>query len=350
MNKIFFVLFYFAVQLAGWNSHALENLNWDDQALQSGQKPNGIFIAPNEVYPQRLSPYVNIAPPGAYVSVGTERGFIGFALTPQATSLVLIDIDKGIVVYNQINTLLLKISKNRKHYLELRLHPNVESWMNASEEARLTDLEKAFLLEQVKNWKTTVVENSEFSFFHKNPKNPDDKFYAANYLYSDELFQRIHQLAKADLIYSLNLNLRNNNSVKLLIEKMKTRDMSLSVLDISNAWGSSQIPSEFLAKDFELFNSIATNSSLLVTTGFSNFIHALDQAIDDTKNPFQYSIYNFEHMRRYIDFRAFAESLELTRGRVFPTATVFNREELKMKCIFYLREQWSRIKPAWLFP
>src|SRR5438552_1673525 len=60
------------------------------------------YISPNEKYPQDMTGILAQSNGGAYISVGTERSFIGFAMS-NATHLVAIDLDEQVNKFNQIN-------------------------------------------------------------------------------------------------------------------------------------------------------------------------------------------------------------------------------------------------------
>src|SRR4051812_25922144 len=68
---------------------------------------HGYFLAPNERFPQHLRPVLADSAPGVYVTVGTERGFIGTTMSG-ADYLFLFDIDLWAVYYNRATILLLR--------------------------------------------------------------------------------------------------------------------------------------------------------------------------------------------------------------------------------------------------
>lgn len=282
----------------------------------------GKFTAPNEEYPQRLIPYLQKAPSGVIVAVGTERGFIDAANTPNATGLLLTDIDKSIVAYNQVNMLLLKISKDRdrENYDELRLHPSESEWLQAAERAHLDPATTRHLLSQLNNWKADVVDNRDFASFQRPPTRRWSKFGPANYLYNDNPFAKIQKLAKSNTVAPMELNLSNAEAVENLVSQMKQEHLTLSVLDLSNAWWNFHIDRKVLKRDLELFNSVASPETLLIITNYRWPAHG-HAALDRTNSPFQYSVYTFNHIRKFKTVSDFVATLRwsLFRAHRQPT-------------------------------
>ena len=285
----------------------------DDGLLQRHiwENVSGKFAVPNEEYPQKLFPYLRNAPYGAYVSVGTERGFLGAANSPNVTRLILIDRDVKSVAYNQVNTLLLRISSSRYEYLRLRLHPSPIRWKEAAIQAGLTQAEIRFLDYQCSNWRYQVAQYERFTTFHTPPRSPKDKFGVGNYLNDDAAFAKIHALAKDNKILALQLDLSFPVDVQNFVWLMHHEQIPLSVLDLSNAWWREFIKRESLVDDLALFNTIATPKSLLVTTHSPRYrVHRLASfAFSKKETPFKYSVYTFAHIRSFQKISKFVSTL-----------------------------------------
>lgn len=250
----------------------------------------GTYIAPNEEYPGRLAPTLTSSPPGAYIAVGTERGFIGAALTPAASHLILADMDPNVTLYNRINILLLKIAgPHRADYLRLRLQPQLVEWELSAQRVSLSATDVQFLRNHFQTWKTNVVNNYAFRAFHQQPEHLSDKFANANYLYHDGLHARLYKLASEDKITTVELNLADPAASAKLVDEMNAAGIGISVVDISNAWWRVFIPREKLVASLEKFNAIAAPSARLVLTGYSFFGIATSE--------FQYFVSDFQHIR-----------------------------------------------------
>ncbi len=209
------------------------------------------FLAPNEKNPQHLKPLVKQAPMGAYISVGTERGFIGAALTPGATHLVLTDIDPNVVQFNQINIALLTLSGSQSEYLKLRMAQDEKAWTQIGLTA-----------ENYQFWKKST-EAKGFQEFH----NPDSgTFQNANYLFDPILFKKLQTMAKEGKIAAIHLNLEDTENVLALGKYLKSKNIPLSVLDISNAWKYGLLKGATTHPYVEALEAITLPSSLLVAT------------------------------------------------------------------------------------
>ena len=200
----------------------------------------GIYAVPNELTPIKAIPVLRRAPSGAYLSIGTERGFMSASLSPQITSLICFDYDHGAVLYDLVNAGLLKLSKNRHDYLNLRLTENFEQWRNRMKQIPLrAEIKQVLEKEETFQWWTTNVrERGDFVEFHE-PAPSAAKAYpykGANYLYDDVLFQRIHDLAMKDKISAFAVDLRDPSQVQALADAIRANNESLAIIDISNVW------------------------------------------------------------------------------------------------------------------
>ena len=174
------------------------------------------FLIPNEEYPSDAIPLFDHAPAGVYIAVGTERGFISAALTPNITHLLLADVDYEVVRYNRLNIALLKVAKSRRDYLHLRLGARAKEWKARAYASSIIDKKEIRLLADAtiwKWWKEKVRDYSKFRRFHA--PLPHDRsvpfvFKSANYLYYDALFERIKDLAVKNRIDVVQLDLRDH--------------------------------------------------------------------------------------------------------------------------------------------
>jgi hypothetical protein len=75
------------------------------------------YLVPNELNPYLVKLHFDLLDEaGLLVSTGTERSFIDLALCEKCTGLVGVDINPRVKAYNDFNTLLLRLSENRKDY------------------------------------------------------------------------------------------------------------------------------------------------------------------------------------------------------------------------------------------
>lgn len=183
----------------------------------------GAFVAPNEQYPQNSSSLLREAPRGAYVTVGTERGFISAGIAARIDLLVLTDIDLAVVQFNRINIALLKVAGSRENYVSLRLEAPSSKWALAAKDPLMTPEERK-LLRNPDAWKWWVesVRGREgknalfFESFHRPPSaaGVDEAFHSANYLFYDDQFARVSGMAKADRIHVLPVDYRDLRQIE----------------------------------------------------------------------------------------------------------------------------------------
>lgn len=289
------------------------NPNSPIQAKLNGKKI-GEYIAPNEQYPQQAIEVFESAPSGAYVSVGTERGFMGAAMSPKVTHLVLLDRDPGVNTYNRINVLLLKMAKDRTDYLKLRLNPTEARWRERAQQAQLDSHDVDFLLKHVRDWYLSVAVSKEFDDFQTEAKSEKSKFGSANYLFNDQLFERIHQMAKAGNIAVGEIAITDSAALdSYVISKLKAKNIPLSVLDISNAWWFMYTKFS-VSKTLKAFNPIANDTSILLTTTGSisprAYVRVITNALAKKLDTgWVYRAYTFKLLRSYPSFEAFRRQL-----------------------------------------
>jgi hypothetical protein len=246
-------------------------------AAQEALPTPNVFLAPNEVNPELIKSVVANSPEGAYATVGTERGFIQAALAPHITDLYFLDREAGTVLYNDINTELLRaswqenlsIDENRLRYVHYRLEATFEEWQKTGQK----------LLSEQKNfdWFTKSVRGRAFHDFNTPPKNSRlAAFRNANYLYDDRMFGKIQKMALDGKIHSLQLDLGSNEGslnkkgVQEFLTLLEQRKTPLAVFDLSNAWSRKYLGPQNTAELVELLaaSPVTTNDSVFVITDY----------------------------------------------------------------------------------
>jgi len=333
-----------------------------------------VYLAPNENYPQKALSIFQKAQAGAYITVGTERGFIAAANSPNVTHLVLLDNNISVVAFNKINTILLKMAKTREDYLRLRFgggfyskpflqaliqmaklvparwreHANDpfldllgDSKINAleeayrevfpgrdykafMEEARQSGLSKEEInfLETCRNsheGKTNIqiwdeVVNGGFSFgkFHRESLPGVGKFSGVNYLYNEEAFTKLSRMAKEGRILSGLVDISDPQELSNIVAQLKSQNIRLSVFDISNAWWWRWMGYKGTTNALKAISEIATDDSLLVTTQRNNIaMWPVQMVLERTKAPVVYKAFSFKQIKKFADFMAFAKYLKV---------------------------------------
>ncbi len=253
------------------------------------------FVVPTEHNQRDSIPIVKEAPSGAYVSVGFERSFVGAAITPAATHLVILDRNPNLVQLARYNAGLLALARDRADYLQLRLKGNAETIRQRTENSQVASDYRQALLDpeteklfdiHVREKRTDhfffgpwgAGRRETFSVFHSPPPNKGGEYgyRDANYLHDDKLFERLQAMARAGNISAAKAELSDKTQVKSVVAKLAERSVGLSVLDVSDTWYHSNrqrisflTPSESLDL-WQSFGAVAKPESVLLMTAWDS--------------------------------------------------------------------------------
>ena len=223
----------------------------------------GQFVAPNEWHQEDTLPIIKDAPKGAYVAVGTERGFVGASLTPNATHLILTDFDPDVVEYNRINIALLAVANDRQDYLKLRQARVYSEWKGRLPLTR----------EQFSFWRTyqnqLTEDNSYYVKFDMDVLQMDQYFIGSSYLKDDKLFAKLQKMARENKLQAVLLDYSNLEGVKKFVSDLIAAKIKISVFDPSNAWVDLYTLSNLMDDMLnEIRRATLENSRLLVSRGY----------------------------------------------------------------------------------
>ena len=236
-------------------------------AAKAGPSIPGAYLPPNEQHPALALPIYRKSNHGVYVSVGTERSFIGAALTG-AKGLYVIDYDPLAVRFAKVNRALLTASTDRADYANLRLIASQDVWRQRSQQLEGEDKETlaspdswAFWDKRVRNsWDTG------FGHFHIAPQQADDPFFAADYLFDDRLYRHLNRLAKSARIWARLLDLRHEKEVRALCDDLKSRRLPIGVIDTSDVPSADFGGASAAARYVMLFSRYAQDDTLFLST------------------------------------------------------------------------------------
>ena len=234
------------------------------------QPTPGIYLPPNEQHPAVALPVYTRSNHGVYVSVGTERSFLGAALS-RASALFIIDYDPDAIRFASINRALLAASTSRADYINLRLSAPPEVWRRRSQRMAREDRET---LADPASWtfwdqkvrKNESAWNNAFGHFHTQPKSPTDPFFAANYLFDDRLYAHLSALAKASRIWATQLDLRHDNDVRAFCDQLRSKGLTLGVIDTSDVPNSSDNGTTIAAQYIHLISHYAPDNAIFLNT------------------------------------------------------------------------------------
>ncbi len=241
----------------------------NNPAAESQPTP-GIYLPPNEQHPAVALPIYRKSNHGAYVSVGTERSFIGAALS-RADALFVIDYDPLAIRFANINRALLAASIDRADYVNLRLSASPELWLQRSRRVAAEDKETLSNPDSWTFWDKKVRKNqtawdNAFGHFHIEPKGPSDPFFAANYLFDDRLYKYLSQLARSERIWALQLDLRHENEVRSFCGKLKSMGLTLGVIDTSDVPNAPENGTSLAAQYVKLISQFAPDNAFFLNT------------------------------------------------------------------------------------
>jgi hypothetical protein len=243
---------------------------------QQGLQETNLFIAPNEHSQTLLRSHLAKAPKGAYIGVGADRGFMAAALMPEVTSVYLTDYSPEIVLFNRINIALLAIAQDRNDYVQLRLNAfcsdNTCLWENFLQESPAAKPWIRLLLANKKNqlfWKKNVIQNEDENMkaLHLPPHqltSTTEGF--VNYLHEDRYFYPLQKLAREEKLHPVQMNFNDATQISGFFDALKTGNIKIAVLDLSNAWWDCFIDRANLLASVSRFQEQSFPQSLLILT------------------------------------------------------------------------------------
>jgi len=92
-----------------------------------GDHDHETYVKPNEYRPDVVENLLKKTNTGVYISVGSERSFIGASMA-NSEYLYLVDYDYIVNQYNMINIWLLQLAVNYTSYIHLRNAKTIETW------------------------------------------------------------------------------------------------------------------------------------------------------------------------------------------------------------------------------
>ena len=230
----------------------------DAQMKTGGIDESGIrsithHILPNEDFPFEAKEAFNQCPENqALISVGTDRGLS----TPyKPSSIIQADFQKAVVFYNNFNIEMVRACKTRADYLKLRRAKTAEDFKAALADIKYKPDDRHIDISDSKYMNLYLELKSGCSY--DNPSDEQFERYAAegdlpsrnmrsgyinSYLYNDDEFGRIKQLADHDKIVTRHCNLASSEDMTELSKEVKSTNQKIGALDLSNAWWSGYIP------------------------------------------------------------------------------------------------------------
>lgn len=258
------------------------------------------FLIPNETDLGQHRLQFQSLSSGFYLSVGTERGFMSAAMHgANSEGLILVDRDPKVVVFNYYNRALLALAHSPTDYRYLRLEASfeiIQKRLKTVDSLQLSEHNKVVLQQHdLWKWWRLIHQMPSWKTFLINPEsNQEGEFRGANYLYDDQLFKKISQLAKNNKIIIFNSRLENQNLVAQLEFVLAEHKSQIAVVDTSNAWSTGYIGPEETVKTLKRLTHLLRPKSHLIMTYLSQ------QRAQDNSSRFKFYFYDLQD--KNIDF------------------------------------------------
>lgn len=273
-------------------AEAFLNLEGVYSAEANGSRPvnaPGVYVSPNELYPEKAIPLYKQASQGVHLSVGTERGFIGAGLNPNATHLLLVDNNPLAVRFNWMNIGFLQLAKDREDYLHLRYHATYDEIRERLEKAakgKVHPAANAHLrdIPMFRWWEEKVrpdprgfADLNWLQGTNKKSSNMAKKraFEKSSYLHIDEVFDRVHALAQEGKIFAFQQNIADKNFPERLQSLLGPEKLKIGTADISNAWWTEYVGKEGMKNFTQAIDQSGSGRTLLILTHSNHATYGL---------------------------------------------------------------------------
>lgn len=194
------------------------------KTLTESKKDHSCFTFVTETDQQLSIEILKSAKPGLYSSVGAERAIFGFNMTPNATGLLFIDYDPGVILFNLINLEMIEKSKEHSNYINMRKSSSYSDLFNLLPESysqHYVNLKNPSLIKWFQN-----LSNREL----------DDNLAKFSPLYDEESYCRVKKFSLENKIYFRPYDFGSLGDAKNLGTELNIHSQNISVLDISNLW------------------------------------------------------------------------------------------------------------------
>lgn len=209
---------------------------------EEAEDPSIAFIRPNEINLENQLEILRNASPGALITVGTDRGDFTASMAPQITKVVKIDRSAYVVRYNRIQRALFSISRDHRHFKELRGTKKFSDWERFNPHRWQSDLDKENF-----QWWRLMIQNRRIDLDRRDRREE----FRFDFLEDASLYDRVAQLAKADQSRVLQINLRDLDAFEDILKRIKSEGNEISIIDLSNTWWTSYLGVHGIAKLIE---------------------------------------------------------------------------------------------------
>lgn len=251
------------------------------------------FVVSTEMEIGKAWPILSQAPKGLYISIGSERSFRGASMA-DADGLLILDISPEILRFSNINRVLLK-AKNLKQYRQLRFLAPFSEWQTYSlsmedydwwvKNVRNTEGD-TYPYPELFNQKEKFVKRPGrdvacFEAWEANPEAALDygsiiDFRTGNYLFNEELFNRLHKLAIQGRIDTVQVDLADNKALQELVSKLKSSKKEIGVIDFDNLYSTYYIGEKKYRVVVDSFLKVGSDQTILLVMTVYKHIGCID--------------------------------------------------------------------------
>ncbi len=327
-----FILFFFLLTSAvSYGSQTLSPppLNFADTNTNS-KETFQVFPISSEIQIGKIMHFLENAPQGVLLTVGSERGFRAASMMPKITYLILLDYSDEIIRYNLINIQLLH-APTRQEYLTLRWNSDFQEWHKY--DIHLTQKDFDWWQQKVRNIDAMPYKLPEY--LNKYNKSPDcqDKgisqkerkinlgeildYKTGNYLFYDNLYNHLHQLAVENRIFTSKIDLLDDSQVNKLIDYLKQQKLTISVLDFDNLYYKDYLGQKAYYQVVNKLLALGNNDSILIA--MSNYKR---YACGQYQNYIGFTFEHVKHWKQNFKMQDFFDSFpsevnDLINGRLY---------------------------------
>lgn len=176
----------------------------------------------------------------AYLSVGSERAFIGASLS-RLGYLVGIDFDPSIVKFNKLNARVLALSESRSDYLTIRFfysYSELEKKMRASLHGlgHITESEWNWWQKQqhTSSWRQFLIESEDHSKSLMTADRNLSQFKTLFYWNNDQNWFHLRELARSRKMAFYQLDLNHSVNLELIMSYLSHLGIKPGIFDSSN--------------------------------------------------------------------------------------------------------------------
>lgn len=257
--KILIQLSSAALLLLSTSAFAVTQNLWDLHLTKPIEVTNSSrgFLFPNELnLDSKPQIWQGVDSSGAYVSVGSERSFVGAALA-HSVALVGVDMDPNITGFNRINAALLALSTSPEDYLSLRLSAD---YSKINERQKNSPLGFQISKADWAWWQNVHADKQWYHLFHsESPADLIKRFRQVAYWNNLDRWSHLHELAKNKKMGFFTLNLTDQQGLRALTAEIFSLGLGVSAVDTSNVL--EYIGAEEMTKTLLAFTSNYKNST-----------------------------------------------------------------------------------------